>query len=111
MTKDIAVQLSIYAGCIAVVSQLWQRPFALLAALVFISAAMLWKWHSRMDLAFYALAFFLGPVGEAVAVWYGVWEYGRPLLLVPVWLPFLWGIVAMFMRRLAEAVVGAGGTL
>ena len=66
---------------------------------------MLYKWHSKSDLVFYFVGFALGPVGEFVAVYFGAWKYSKPLYLIPIWLPFLWGIAALFMKKLSETLI------
>lgn len=104
MRNDIVVPLLIYAACTVLVSGLWQLPVTLLVALVLMSALILRWWHTRVDLAFYCVAFVLGSLAEAVAVHFGAWQYGKPLHLIPIWLPFLWGIVAVFVNRLSQSL-------
>jgi hypothetical protein len=69
---------------------------------------MLCRWHSRSDLIFYFVAFSLGPAGEVVAVYCGAWEYSKPFYLIPIWLPFLWGIAALFMKKISETFITVG---
>jgi hypothetical protein len=104
MKKQIAALLLIYALCIALVSFLWSHPISLSACLVLIGVLMLRGWHSKTDLLFYSVAFLLGPLGEAVAVRSGAWSYSRPSFLIPLWLPLLWGIVGLFLKKLCESL-------
>jgi hypothetical protein len=104
MKKRIAALLAIYALAIVLTSLLWPMPWILSGCLLLIGAAMLYRWHGKADLLSYAVAFFLGPIGEAVAVRAGAWAYARPVLLVPAWLPPLWGIAGLFLRRVCESV-------
>ena len=66
---------------------------------------MLWPWHRRSDVFFYAAGFVLGPLGEMMAVHFGAWQYAKPFFLVPIWLPFLWGIAGLFVKRLCETLL------
>ncbi len=102
MKKQIAALLSVYALCIALASFLWPQPILLSACLVLIGVLMLYRWHSKTDLLFYFVAFLLGPFGEAVAVRSGAWVYAKPSFLIPLWLPLLWGIVGLFLKKLCE---------
>jgi hypothetical protein len=48
-------------------------------------------------------------MGESVAVYFGAWDYSKPLYLIPIWLPFLWGITALFMKNICETILGKHG--
>jgi hypothetical protein len=71
---------------------------------------MLTKWHKKSDLIFYFVAFSLGPIGEAFAIYLGAWQYSKPFYLIPVWLPFLWGISALFVKKISETLLKAGNS-
>ena len=104
MKKQIAALLLTYALCIALASFLWSHPIILSACLVLIGVFMLRRWHSKADLLFYSVAFLLGPLGEAIAVRSGAWSYSKPSFLIPLWLPLLWGIVGLFLKKLCESL-------
>jgi len=107
MKRALALEAGIYALCLVLASILWRWPIMLSLAYLAISALMLSRWHTQGDLLFYFAAFVLGPCGEIVAVYFGAWTYAKPLYLIPVWLPFLWGIAALFMKKLAETLLTA----
>ena len=65
------------------------------------------KWHERSDVIFYLVAFALGPIGEVFAIYLGAWQYSKPFYLIPIWLPFLWGISALFVKKLSETLIEA----
>lgn len=102
--KEVALLLFIYLLCIALAGLLWHRQVLLSLCYVGLSIAMLTKWHARRDLFYFFTGFILGPAGEFVAVYLGAWKYSKPLFLLPLWLPLLWGIAALFMMRLAETL-------
>jgi hypothetical protein len=66
------------------------------------------KWHTKNDLLFYFITFLLGPIGESVAIYLGAWKYSKPLYLIPSWLPFLWGICALFLKHISETILTSG---
>ena len=104
MKTKLIIQVVIYVLCIALASTLWHRPIALSLCYMLVTVFMLSKWHARSDLLFYSVAFVVGPAAEAVAVRFRAWEYSKPLYLIPVWLPLLWGIVGLFLKKVCETL-------
>lgn len=104
MKKELVVVVGIYILSVALVCSIWQRPIVLSLCYICISIFMLYRWHRRSDLIFYFIAFFLGPVGEIFAVYFGAFKYSKPFYLIPLWLPFLWGIAALFVKKTFETV-------
>src|SRR5512134_459191 len=104
MKQQIAALLSIYVLCIVLTCLLWPSPIILSGCLLSIGVSMLIRWHSRTDLLFYFVAFVVGPLGEAFAVRSGAWTYAKPIFLIPLWLPLLWGIAALFLKKLCESL-------
>ena len=41
----------------------------------------------------------MGAVGESVCIYFGAWSYANPTYLIPLWLPILWGLAALIIRR------------
>ena len=103
-----AGSLLIYVACIAPAALMWQRPLALAAVYVVIATGLLAWRHSRADLVYFFVPFFMGPAGELFAVRYGAWTYEGTETL-PIWLPFVWGIAGLFMKNLSEALAGSAG--
>jgi hypothetical protein len=108
MKKEPPFELGIYALCIILVGLLWHRPVILIICYVTISIIVLIKWHTKSDLLFYFATFVLGPLGESVAIYPRAWKYSRPLYLIPSWLPFLWGICALFLKNISETLLTNG---
>jgi len=100
-----ATEVGIYVLSIALVSLLWRNQAILAICYILISAFMLYRWHTKSDLVFYFTAFVLGPIGELVVTHYGAWKYSKPIFLIPIWLPFLWGIALLFMKKFSEALI------
>ena len=84
---------------------LWHKPILLTFIYLMISFKMLCKWHTRSDIVFFAAGFVLGPAGEIFAVYRGAWQYAEPFYLIPLWLPLLWGIAALFIKKLSESLL------
>lgn len=87
------------------VSLLWDMPVFLTTLLIFISGMMLSVWKSRDDLILYASCGITGALAEAFAIKFGAWTYAFPNIGgIPFWLPFLWGIAALFIKRISLEV-------
>lgn len=99
--ERLALYLSIYGLTVLLTSLLWQRPATLTLAYALISLLLLWRSHSRSEVAYFGLAALLGPVGEFVAVGFGAWEYSLPLVRIPIWLPLAYGIVGLGLYKVA----------
>lgn len=86
---------------LVVVALFWNQPFHVLAGLVVIAGMMLYLRGSKTDIVFFVTAGLAGTAAEAIAIYFGAWNYGNSQLLgVPIWLPVLWGIAALFTDRL-----------
>lgn len=101
------VYLPIYVICIAPAALMWQRPVALTLVYAVAAAGLLWWRHSRADLVYFFVPFVLGPAGELFAVQGGAWGYDGAGML-PIWLPFVWGLAGLFMKNVSEALAGTG---
>ena len=104
MRRELIVEIAVYALSSALASFLWRVPYFLAFCLVLVSVFALYRWHTRSDLLVYFIGFVLGPAAEGVAVYFGAWAYSKPFFLIPIWLPFLWGIAVIFVKRLAETL-------
>ena len=108
MKKELLVAFGIYILCVALARFLWHLPIILALCFLLVSIFVLYRWYTRSNLVFYFVAFVLGPGAEAVAVHGGAWEYSKPFYLIPVWLPFIWGIAALVMKKLSEILMTKG---
>jgi len=101
--------LPVYLAAIGLAAVLWTRPILLTAIYVALSAALLSRWHTKGDLAFYFVPLVLGPAGELLPILGGAWSYSRPQALIPLWLPFAWGMAGLFMKKTAEGLLAEEG--
>ena len=108
MKKDLLFELGMYAICVILVAVFWHKPTLLMLCYVLTGLILFAKWHSKSDFLFYAVAFILGPLAEFVAVSFGAWEYSEPFYFIPIWLPFIWGISALFMKNISGTLLRIG---
>jgi hypothetical protein len=106
--KELTFELGLYALGIVLVGSFWHKPVILTICYVVISIVVFIKWHTKSDLLFYFVTFILGPLRESVAIYPGAWKYSSPLYLIPSWLPFLWGICALFLKNISETLLTVG---
>lgn len=85
---------------------LFYKNNLLLTGILFIAWMFAIKiWHDRKDVKIYVISAVFGPVGEIVAIYFGVWSYSNPTLLgIPIWLPFLWGMAGMLLYRISTII-------
>ena len=105
MKKQLIRQIGIFALAIGLTSLLWRRPVVLTICLALLSAILLYKWHTKSDLVFYFVPFVLGPLAEGIIIYFGAWQYSKPVYLIPIWLPVLWGIAVLFIKKTCEIVL------
>lgn len=96
----------LYLICAGGAGLLWPHPKTLLGLFALTAGLVIWRWHDRSDLCFFFTAFVLGPLGEAFAAGLGAWQYAKAELVIPLWLPFAWGITMLFLKKTAEALTG-----
>ena len=66
------------------------------------AVAFLWR---TSFLLFSVLAGIWGLTAEWIVMFFGAWEYRIAHVLgAPYWLPILWGLAAVFLKRLYEEI-------
>ena len=56
---------------------------------------------NKKTIRLFFLVFILGPLAEALAIYFGAWDYSNPFILgVPLYLPFVWGNASIYIKRL-----------
>jgi hypothetical protein len=95
---------SVILGLIALysVSFFWKNPLELTIGLIIISILILTLSRKKEDLALYIICGIAGAIAEITAIQFGAWQYSLPYMnIIPYWLPFLWGIAAVFIKRIS----------
>jgi len=103
MTR-LLVALITYVVLIASVALLWDRPDALLGVLSGLALVTLLAVRATHVRIFFFVGAVLGPVGESFAISRGAWSYANTELLVPFWLPLGWGLAAMCLVMVTDAI-------
>jgi len=82
------------------VSLLWKESYILTVVLGITAMCMLLVNKSKHEIYLFFLSGMAGAFAEAIAISAGAWTYTLPTLIgVPIWLPVLWGIAAVFIVR------------
>ncbi|MBS3054108.1 MAG: hypothetical protein J4431_01065 [Candidatus Aenigmarchaeota archaeon] len=92
--------LGLTLASLSAVSFMWQDSAALTAITAAISTFILAMKRDWKEAVFYAGAGVMGASAESTAIFFGAWSYSAPDFAgIPFWLPFLWGIAAVFLIR------------
>lgn len=92
--------LSVFIGAVLFVSLLYRSNETLFLVLI-IASVILLKKGDKIDLLAFLVSMVAGPIGEIVAIYFGAWEYSNPSFIgIPIWLPLLWGIAGITLRRI-----------
>lgn len=84
-------------------SMAWRYPVKLLAIFILEVAIIWWQDQRKGDEMWVLVPAVLGPLVEIVAVAGGAWAYSTEYLFgVPLWLPALYAVAGLVMRRLIE---------
>ncbi len=85
----------------------WNNPLLLAATLIIVSISMLLVWRSKEDFLLYIICGAWGAIAESIAIYFGVWTYSFPNFIgIPYWLPLLWGITALSVKRTSFEIHG-----
>ncbi|NIP40571.1 MAG: DUF2878 family protein [Candidatus Aenigmarchaeota archaeon] len=66
-------------------------------------------WHKKHDIYFFVAGAVIGSIAEIICIYFGVWQYANPTFLgIPMWLPIVWGLAAMLIKRTGETLAKIG---
>ena len=85
---------------------MWQTPAELFLSYCILSFYLLHRFRSNVksSLIYFTIGFILGPLGEIITVSLGAWSYSNTSSLFPIWLPLAWGIAAVCLKQLGDAI-------
>ncbi len=90
---------------LAAVCLLWKYNVILTIVLLLLSFTLLILQKSKTELFMFLACSFYGAIAEVIAIYFGAWNYSLPNFGgIPIWLPILWGIAAIFMKRLHDHI-------
>jgi hypothetical protein len=97
--KQEILTIFITAVTISFVSLFWKDIMILTASLSILSIIALWHYHKKNDVIVYLIGAMIGVSAESVCIYFGAWRYSNPTFLIPIWLPLVWGLAALVIRR------------
>ena len=98
--KIVMSSLLIALSLILVVT-FWKNNILLAVLLLMVGLVTLYIWREKRKIYLYIVTGILGGGAEAIAISFGVWNYTNPTFLdIPLWLPFLWGEVGLYISTL-----------
>lgn len=97
--KQEILTIFIAAVTITFVSLFWKDIMILTASLSILSIVALWYYHKKNDVIVYLIGAIIGATAESVCIYFGAWTYSNPTFLIPIWLPLVWGLAALVIRR------------
>ncbi len=103
MKRATSTAITISTSTLSLISVafLWEHNLALSLILVILAIIMLLTKRSTKELKTFIICALSGAIAESLAVMMGAWSYTNPDIVgIPMWLPILWGIAAIFMVRL-----------
>lgn len=101
--KKALLNAALALATLLLTSVLWRRPLVLTGLLIVTGVAIYSLRPSRTSVWVYLVGFLFGPLAEGVSIRTGAWEYASPTFLgIPLWLPFVWGIAALFIQNAAD---------
>lgn len=104
--KELIFEIILFGVGIASISLFYKNNILLLFSLIIAWALGIKFWHKIHDIFFFVTGAIVGPIGEIVCIYFGVWQYANPTFLgIPIWLPFAWGLATMLIKRIAETFV------
>jgi hypothetical protein len=84
---------------ISFVALFWENVILLTILLLIIAIFTLIYFHKKNDLITFFVGSMSGAFAESVCIYFEAWVYNNPTFLIPLWLPILWGIAALVIRR------------
>ncbi len=106
LEKELLGELLVFLAAFIKVPLLYKNPYWLTLTLILGSLILFYFWHGKEDVYTYLLGLTILPLLDIVCVAFGVWSYSYPTLLgIPLWLPFLWGMNCVALRRLAHTLL------
>jgi zinc transporter ZupT len=83
------------------VSLLWRYNIVLSFILLGLGISIIFFMNPRRDWILFTTAGISGAIAEAIGIKFGAWTYTNPTYVIPIWLPILWGVAALFIKKLS----------
>lgn len=104
--KELFFEIILFIAGIISITLFFKNNILLTLVLIIVWAIGIGFWHKKDDILFFITGAIIGPIGEIVCIYFGVWKYANPTFLgIPIWLPFAWGLATMLIKRIAETLI------
>ncbi len=101
--KKFYYETALFVSSIVLIILFYKNIWLLLAVLAILWIIGLLFWHKKNDIIFFIIAGIIASAAEIACINFGVWRYANATIAgIPIWLPFAWGFIAVFMKRVAE---------
>jgi hypothetical protein len=90
---------------VTLISLFWQDNMIVTGSLFMISLITFLLLNQESGKLRFAVPFVTGPIMEAICISSGAWSYTNPLVIIPPWLPFIWGFTMLAFGNLSEYVL------
>ena len=104
--KELVFEIILFSAGIAAISLFYKNNLLLTVLLILAWLIGIKFWHKKHDIYFLLAGAIIGPLGEIVCIHFGAWQYANPTFLgIPIWLPFVWGLAVVLIKRFAEIFI------
>ena len=98
MIEEVFIMLIVIFS-VSFVAFLWKDVILLTASLLILTVFALRYFHKKADIFVFLLGGMMGASAESVCIYFGAWRYSNSTYLIPLWLPILWGLASLVIRR------------
>ncbi|MBI2131026.1 DUF2878 family protein [Candidatus Woesearchaeota archaeon] len=103
--KEVVLEIILFSLGIASISLFYENNLLLTLLLALMFFAGMKFWHKKQDFFYFISGAVIGPIAEVICIYFGVWQYVNPSFLgIPVWLPLIWGLGTILIKRIAETI-------
>lgn len=103
--KNILFNTLFAALTLIIVIIVYKKVLLTSILLAIISVVGLIKWKSKITLIVFILGAIWGPFSEAIARYFGVWNYSiSSVFNIPIWLLLVWGNAAAFLYETGKEI-------
>jgi hypothetical protein len=90
---------------VASISIFWVDGLLVTGMLVGLTIVMIIIPRFQFDPMKLLFPFVSGPIMEIICISFGTWQYTNPFVIIPLWLPFIWGIIMLTFSRISEFII------
>jgi hypothetical protein len=100
--EDFLGGIGVIALTVLIIINLWPDNLIATTLLLILSAITIFHWRTHSDIFHFVVPAILGPLAESICIFYGAWTYSNPTLIIPIWLPLVWGLAGISIGRLVD---------